>query len=100
MITYNTYLDGDCTLDEYKKTLNLIKPKLNGIYKQESASWAIRHYKIVWQDTNVSVGLLVYDGILKASPKVAEYQLFNNACGFKYQDFRPEYRLIEEVTND
>ena len=48
-VTYQDYLNNDCTLQEFKNTLNLVKPQLGKVYRQTDSSWSEKHFKIIFQ---------------------------------------------------
>ncbi len=93
--TYGDYLNDDCTLDEFKSTLNLTKLELNKVYKQLSSSWAEKHYKIIYQDDHISLGICIFNAI--SNKFIGDYELFNTKDGFRYSDTRYNYRLLEKV---
>lgn len=93
--SYQAYLDGECSLSEFKATLNLIKPELGKVYKQLSSSWSEMHYEIIFQDANISIGKCIYNAI--SNKFIGDYEMFNTRDGFKYNDTRYNYRLIGEV---
>lgn len=75
-----------------------IKLELGKTYLQESDSWAKKHYKIVFVDDVIALGVVVYCGIYNSSTRnCGDYQLFRVDTGEKYQDCRLDYRLIREV---
>jgi hypothetical protein len=88
---------------EYQKFLRekAIKLELNKVYLQESDSWAKKHYKIIFVDDKIAVGLKVWCGIYNSNTKnCGTYELFNVNTGEKYQDGRLCYRLKNEVKKD
>lgn len=93
------YLDGDCTRQQFINQYNPIKLEVGKTYRQESDSWAKKHYKILYTDNQIAVGIVVYCGIYQSSIKgCGGYEMFYVDNGFKYQDIcRPCYRLLSEV---
>lgn len=85
---------------KYEKFLknDAIKLELGKTYLQESDSWAKMHYKIIFVDDVIAVGLKVYCGIYNSSKKgCGEYEMFKVKTGEKYGDVRLCYRLKKEV---
>lgn len=81
---------------EYDKFLKerAIKLELGQTYLQESDSWAKMHYKIIFVDEKIAVGLKVYCGIYNSSTQNCNsYEMFNVNTGEKYNDDRLCYRL-------
>jgi hypothetical protein len=77
-----------------------IKLEVGKTYLQKSASWAIKHYKILSIEGKVALGIVVYDGIYNSKTRgCGEYALFRVDTGEKYQEPRLNYALIEEVNN-
>lgn len=75
-----------------------LKIELGKTYLQESDSWARKHFKIVFVDDKIAVGIVVYCGIYNSNVKnCGNYQLFKVGTGEKYQDSRLCYRLKKEV---
>lgn len=94
--TQKEYLDGDCTWKQYAAQFNPIKLELYKIYLQESASWAKKHFKIIFTDDKIAVGISVYNQI--SNKYIGEYCIFDVNSGFKYDDkLRYNYRLICEI---
>lgn len=92
------YLNGDCTWKQYAAQFNPIKLELNKVYLQESASWSKKHYKIIFVDDKIAVGISVYDQICQKY--IGQYDIFDVNDGFRYNDkLRYNYRLIREVDN-
>jgi hypothetical protein len=92
------YLDKEKL--KYEKFLKerAIKLELNKTYLQESDSWAKFHYKIIFVDEKIAVGLKVYCGIYDSNTRgCGRYEMFNVNTGEKYQDSRLCYRLKNEV---
>jgi hypothetical protein len=85
---------------KYNKFLaeQAIKLELGKTYLQESDSWAKMHYKIIFVDDKIAVGLKVYCGIYNSSTKnCGSYEMFKVSTGEKYQDSRLCYRLKKEI---
>ena len=85
---------------EYDKFLKerAFKLELNKTYLQEADSWSRQHYKIIFVDETIAVGLKVYCGIYGSSTRnCGTYELFKVNTGEKYNDTRLCYRLKEEV---
>jgi len=74
-----------------------IKIELNKIYRQESDSWCKKHYKIIFVDDKIAVGISTYNQISREF--IGDYELFNKNTGMKYNDSRRAYRLINEIEN-
>ena len=82
-IEYNAFLKQDA-----------IKLELNKTYLQESYSWAKKHYKIIFIDEKIAVGIVVWSGIYNSNTKgCGGYEMFKVNTGEKYNDCRLEYRL-------
>jgi hypothetical protein len=85
---------------EYEKWVKekSIRLEVGKTYLQKSASWAIKHYKILSADNIVALGIVVYCGINNSKIRgCGEYALFRVNTGEKYQEPRLNYALIEEV---
>jgi len=85
---------------EYDKFLKerAIKLELGKTYLQESDSWAKMHYKIIFVDDHIAVGIKVWCGIYNSSSKgCGDYEMFKVSTGEKYNDGRLGYRLKKEV---
>jgi hypothetical protein len=86
---------------KYNKFLKeeAIKLELGKTYLQESSSWAKMHYKIVFVDDKIALGIVVYCGIYNSTNRgnCGEYEMFKVTTGEKYSDCRLEYRLKKEV---
>lgn len=94
--TLEQYLDGECTRNQYVNQFNPPKIELGKVYKQEAYSWATKHYKIIFIDGEIAVGISVFDKI--SNKYIGDYCLFYAKDGFKYHDTtRPNYRLREEI---
>lgn len=81
---------------EYDKFLKeqAITLKLGETYLQESASWAKSHYKIIFVDDTIAVGIKVWCGIFNSDNKgCGTYEMFKANTGEKYNDSRLEYAL-------
>jgi hypothetical protein len=75
-----------------------IKLELGKTYLQESDSWAKMHYKIIFVDDKIAVGIKVWCGIYNSTTRgVGEYQMFKVNTGEKYGDCRLNYALVKEV---
>jgi hypothetical protein len=91
--TYQQYLDDECTWKEYLSSLDIPTLKLGHTYIQSKGSWGEKHFKIIFIDDKIAVGLCIFN---KISPKfIGNYAMFSVASAFKYQDTRPDYRLTE-----
>lgn len=88
------YLDKrKLTYDKFLKE-NAIVLKLGETYLQESDSWAKKHYKIIFNDGEIALGIVVWCGIYNSTTKgCGYYDLFKCNTGEKYQDCRLEYAL-------
>ena len=79
--------------EEFVKN-DAIKLELGETYLQESSSWAKAHYKIVFIDNVIAVGIKTWCGIFNSNTKgCGTYGLFKAATGERYQDSRLCYRL-------
>lgn len=90
------YLDREKL--KYNKFLkeDAIKLELNKTYLQESDSWCKAHYKIIFVDGYIAVGIKVYCGIYNSNTEgCGNYEMFKVNTGEKYQDNRLAYRLKE-----
>lgn len=75
-----------------------IKLELGKTYLQESDSWAKAHYKIIFIDHYIALGVKVYCGIYNSSKQnCGSYEMFKINTGEKYNDSRLCYRLKSEV---
>lgn len=75
-----------------------IKLELGQVYLQQPYKWAKKHYKIVFVDDTIAVGIVVYDGIYNSTTRgCGGRELFNVNTGEKYQDSRLEYALITKI---
>ena len=80
---YNEFLKNDA-----------IKLELDKTYLQESDSWAKMHYKIIYVNDKIAVGVKVWCGIYNSDTRnCGKYEMFKVDTGEKYQDSRLEYRL-------
>lgn len=76
-----------------------IKLELGCTYVQKTYSWSEDHYKIVFMDDVVAVGVQVYCGIYKSTTRgCGERELFLAKTGEKYQDKRLNYALIKKIS--
>ena len=85
---------------EYEKWVKekSIKLEIGCIYLQEPMSWAKKHYKIVFMDDTIAVGVVVYDGIYNSTTKgCGERELFKVDTGEKYHDPRLNYALTRKI---
>jgi len=83
--------------EKWKKEKS-IKLELGCVYLHEPMSWAKKHYKIVFVDDTIAVGIVVYDGIYNSTTKGrGERELFNVNTGEKYHDPRLNYALIRKI---
>lgn len=83
--------------DEFLKN-DAIELELGKTYLQESMSWAKMHYKIIFVDDTIAVGVKVYCGIYNSNKRgCGTYEMFKVKTGEKYNDSRLGYRLKEEV---
>ena len=85
---------------KYDKFLreSAIRLELGKTYLQESDSWAKRHYKIIFVDDKIALGIKVYCGIYNSSKQnCGSYEMFKVATGEKYNDIRLAYRLKNEI---
>ncbi len=89
------YCNGECTKTEFYGQFDLIKPELGKIYRQVSDSWAEKHFKIIFVDNKIALGVSVYNQI--SNKYIGEHELFYVDTGFKYNDIRPNYRLVSEA---
>jgi hypothetical protein len=97
----NEDLDDDLDYSErqaikYQRFLkdDAIKLELNKTYLQESDSWAKMHYKIIFIDDKIALGIKVWCGIYNSDKRnVGTYEMFNVNTGEKYNDSRLCYRL-------
>jgi hypothetical protein len=96
MFSYEDYLNGECTFEEYCGCFDqLIKPELGKTYIQNKGHWAEMHFKIIFSNEKVALGVCIYN---KISEKfIGDHCLFDVNNGFIYHDTRPEYRLTEEL---
>jgi hypothetical protein len=86
--------------EKYEKFLkeDAITLELNKVYLQESDTWAKMHYKIIFVDDKIALGVKVYCGIYNSATKgVGDYELFKVKTGEKYGDSRLNYRLKREI---
>lgn len=93
-----TYSDigENCTLKEYINQYSPIKLEVGKTYVQAKETWHEKHYKIIFSDAKIAIGVVVYNAI--SDEFLGDYELFNVNNGFKYQDSqRPDYRLTEEA---
>ena len=75
-----------------------IRLELGKTYLQESDTWAKFHFKIIFVDDKIAVGIKVYCGIYESSTRnCGSYEMFKVATGEKYQDSRLAYRLKKEI---
>jgi hypothetical protein len=75
-----------------------IKLELGKTYLQESSSWAKMHYKIIFVDGVIAVGIKVWCGIYNSDTRgCGNYEMFRVATGEKYNDSRLCYRLKKEA---
>ena len=75
-----------------------IRLELGKTYLQESSSWAKMHFKIIFCDDVIAVGLKVYCGIYNSSTRgCGTYEMFKVKTGEKYNDSRLCYRLRQEI---
>lgn len=92
------YLDKQKLIYEKFLKERAIKLELGKTYLQESDSWAKKHYKIIFVDDKIALGLKVYCGIYNSSERnCGSYEMFNVNTGEKYNDSRLCYRLKNEV---
>lgn len=86
-VKYEKFLKNDATKLELGKT-----------YLRESSSWAKAHYKIIFVNEDIAVGVKVYCGIYKSTKLgCGEYDMFKVKTGERYGDSRLGYRLKAEV---
>ena len=81
---------------EYEKFLKerAIKLEIGETYLQESDSWAKMHYKIIFVNDEIAVGVKVYCGIYNSDKRnCGSYEMFKVSTGEKYNDSRLCYRL-------
>lgn len=84
----------------YKEFLknDAIKLELNKTYLQESDSWAKMHYKIIFVNNDIAIGIKVFCGIYNSDKKnCGNYEMFNVNTGERYNDSRLCYRLKNEI---
>lgn len=75
-----------------------IKLEVGKTYLQAPFDWSKKHYKIIFVDDIVAIGVVVYCDIYKSKTRgCGERQLFRVDTGEKYQDRRLNYALIKEV---
>lgn len=101
MSDYNDELDylerEKINYDKWKKE-KAIKLELDKTYVQESDSWAKKHYKIIFVNDKIAVGVVVYCGIYNSTSKgCGEHELFKVDTGEKYAGSRLCYALIKEL---
>lgn len=85
---------------EYEKWVKekSIKLELGKTYLQLSMNWNKKHYKIVFVDDTIAVGIVVWDEIYNSTTRgCGGRELFRVETGEKYQDPRLNYALIKEV---
>jgi hypothetical protein len=95
MNKYSEYLNNEISFSEFLSSLSLVKPELGETYKQASGSWSEKHYKIIYLNDDIAVGVSVFNKI--SNKFIGDYSLFNAKTGFTYSDARPEYRLEEKL---
>jgi hypothetical protein len=84
---YGEFLKNDAIVLELGKT-----------YLQESHSWAKKHYKIIFVDDIIAVGIKVWCGIYNSPHRgCGTYEMFKVKTGEKYNDSRLCYRLVKEI---
>lgn len=89
--TLEQYLDNECTRQEWIDSHSPIQLELGGVYIQAKGTWHETHFKIVFVDDKIAVGIAVKGG---ANLSTGRYELFYKSNGFKYDDMcRPVYRL-------
>jgi hypothetical protein len=90
------YCEGRCTRQQFIEQYDPIKLELGKVYIQDKGSWSEKHYKIIFMEDEIALGVSVYNAI--GDRFIGDYVLFYLENGFKYKDVvRPSYRLSEEV---
>ena len=88
------YVEGYCTHEEYISQFDPISLKIGETYVQSKGTWHEAHYKIIFQDDRISLGVIVYSAI--GDIAIGDYCLFWTNSGFKYNDNRiASYQLKE-----
>lgn len=94
--TASDYCRGECTRKEFIEQYKPIKLEVGKVYRQISDTWAEKHYKIIFVDNKIALGISVFNKI--SNKFIGDYEMFYVNDGFKHNDIiRPSYRLIEEI---
>lgn len=77
---------------------NALELEIGKTYLQESSSWSKMHYKIIFIDDKIAVGVKVWCGIYNSKTQgCGTYEMFKAKTGEKYNDNRLCYRLTKQI---